>query len=77
MSDTPDPMIELLRERRTTLLREVDDIGVRIIEIDHWLSQLADGRSRIAKRRKGGNSGVTLSPFDEPAREAADAGAVT
>ena len=71
MSDqqtTEDPMRELLQERRAKLLREVDDINVRISEIDTWLNQLTDGRTRagkaLAQRRKGNTAPAQFTPKD-------------
>ena len=64
-----DPMPTLLRERRSELLRAIDDINMRISEIDYWLGQLDDGRSRVNRQRKartaGNSSAGNMAAIDE------------
>lgn len=80
MSDAPDPILHHLAQRRATLLAEIREREARLMELEELVATLADGRTSLAKRRKGGNSvapgDLPLDPGG-PAREAADAGAVT
>lgn len=62
MSDTTnsaDPTLDYLRERRTNLLRQADEINVRINEIDALMNVLEDGRSRVNRQRRTRGNGPT------------------
>lgn len=80
MSDIPtDPFIDYLRERQRELEAEYANIGARLGEVNHLLATLADGRFRVAKRRRGNMQaidevrGILRDDAPGPAREAADA----
>jgi hypothetical protein len=53
MSDATDPMIELLTERVDKLAADILVLEARRSAYQELLAELRDGRSRVAKRRKG------------------------
>ena len=71
MSDTTnstDPMLSYLEERRETLLLEIREREAKLIEVNHLIDVARDGRSRVNRQRKtrtAGNStahGLATTP---------------
>lgn len=66
MSDTPDPILHHLAQRRATLLAEIREREARLMELEELVATLADGRTSLAKRRKGNSATPGDLPLDPP-----------
>ena len=69
MSDTTnstDPVLEHLRQRKAQLQREQIAIDGRITEITDLILKLEDGRSSISRQRKARTAGNSSAPPPEP-----------
>jgi hypothetical protein len=65
MSDVTDSLVDYLLLRRDELKAEIADRGASLAEVERLIAVATDGRHRVAKRRKAGNS--TAAPASDEA----------